>query len=96
MDTTQQPTVEFAQLVSRGCGLDVHKDVLVATIQGQGLMTQTRSFGAFTQDIEQLAGWLRTHQVTHVAMESTATADRRGLLEACFQRTGRGIRDPLS
>ncbi len=71
MDTTQQPTVEFAQLVSRGCGLDVHKDVLVATIQGQGLRAQTRSFGAFTQDIEELADWLRTHQVTHVAMEST-------------------------
>ena len=32
---------------------------------------QTRSFGAFTQDIEELAKWLRTHQVTHVAMEST-------------------------
>ena len=57
--------------MSRGCGLDVHKEVLVATIRGEGLTIQTRSFGAFTQDIEELANWLRTHQVTHVAMEST-------------------------
>lgn len=71
METIQEPTIEFAQLVDRGCGLDVHKEVLVATIQGQGLSPQTRSFGAFTQDIEDLADWLRAHQVTHVAMEST-------------------------
>lgn len=71
MEPTTQPTVEFAQLVRRGCGLDVHKELLVATIRGEGLPIQTRSFGAFTQDIEELATWLRTHQVTHVAMEST-------------------------
>ncbi len=29
-------TVEFAQVVSRGCGLDVHKKTVVATIDGEG------------------------------------------------------------
>ena len=30
-------TVSFEQVVSRGCGLDVHKETVVATIDGEGL-----------------------------------------------------------
>ncbi|MEM1134604.1 MAG: transposase [Bacteroidota bacterium] len=63
--------ITFEQVVSRGCGIDVHKQVLVATIRGEGIQEETREFGAFTEDIEQLREWLLSHSVTHVAMGST-------------------------
>lgn len=66
-----QEKIVFEQVVSRGCGIDVHKKVLVATIRGVGLKEQTRSFDCFTQDIESLRAWLKSNEVTHVAMEST-------------------------
>jgi len=31
--------VSFEQVVSRGCGLDVHKKTVVATINGEGFTT---------------------------------------------------------
>lgn len=63
--------VEFPQIIERGCGLDVHKENVVATIRGTDLETETLTFGTFTSDLEQLIGWLQNHGVTHVAMEST-------------------------
>lgn len=33
-------TVTFDQLILRGCGIDVHKDVVLATISGEGLKTE--------------------------------------------------------
>lgn len=66
---TQQVT--FEQLIERGCGIDIHKKVLVATINGVGLKQQTRTFDTFTSSLEQLRDWLLEHKVTHVAMEST-------------------------
>jgi hypothetical protein len=36
--------IGFEQLVSRGCGLDVHKKEIVATIRGTGLRKQTPQF----------------------------------------------------
>lgn len=38
-------TVSFEQVVRRGCGLDVHKKTVVATIDGDGLKRATREFG---------------------------------------------------
>lgn len=64
-------TVEFPQLIERGCGLDVHRDTVVASIAGIGIQEETQTFGTFTPDLEQLIGWLQNHGVTHVAMEST-------------------------
>ena len=66
-----QEKIVFEQLVSRGCGIEVHKKVLVATIRGVGLEEETRTFDCFTQDIELLRAWLKSNEVTHVAMEST-------------------------
>ena len=54
----------------RCAGLDVHKKSVVACVLtpvGQ----QTRTFGTTTRQLLQLADWLRAHQVTHLAMEST-------------------------
>lgn len=70
MATTQQ-TIEFEQVIDRGCGIDVHKSVLVSTVRGKGIQTETRSYDAFTESIEQLRDWLKSLGITHVAMEST-------------------------
>lgn len=69
--TSEENHIEFEQIIDRGCGLDVHKSVLVATIRGTGIKEETRSFNAFTESIEQLRDWLKQNCITHVAMEST-------------------------
>lgn len=67
----EAPQVSFRQVVSRGCGLDVHKKVVVATIDGEGIKKQTREFSTVTSSLKELRDWLLEHEVTHVAMEST-------------------------
>lgn len=61
----------FPVIFERGCGLDVHKDTIVATIKGVDVIEQTQTFGTFTEDIHSFVGWLQNHGITHVAMEST-------------------------
>ena len=62
-------------LYRRCAGLDVHQKSISACIRirisSRKLQTETAVFGAFTQDLERLAGWLKQFQVKHVAMEST-------------------------
>ena len=69
--TEKVEKVEFDQIIAKGCGIDVHKSLLVCTVQGTGIKTETRSFDTFTQSIEKLQTWLKELGVTHVAMEST-------------------------
>lgn len=63
--------ISFPQIVDRGCGLDVHKETVVATVRGSGLDEETRTFGTFTEDLELFRDWLKSNGVTHIAMEST-------------------------
>jgi len=63
--------IEFDQVIEKGCGIDIHKSVLVATVMGKGIKLETRSFDAFTESIESLKDWLKEKGITHVAMEST-------------------------
>lgn len=63
--------VEFDQVVLRGCGIDLHKKVLVATVRGTGIKEETRSYDSFTESIEKMRDWLKELNITHVAMEST-------------------------
>lgn len=44
-------TVTFQQVILRGCGIDVHKDMIVATISGEGLKTETRSYKTFSSSL---------------------------------------------
>ncbi len=67
----KQKEISFEQVIERGCGIDVHKMVLVATIRGTGIKEETRSYGAFTKDIEEMSSWLRENNISHIAMEST-------------------------
>ena len=64
-------TVEFEQIISRGCGIDVHKKSITATIRGEGIRTETREYPTFTNSLLKLREWLMTNKITHVAMEST-------------------------
>lgn len=63
--------IHFTQVVSRGCGMDIHKKVVVATVQGNGIPKETRTYDAFTSSLTQLRDWLVSLGITHVAMEST-------------------------
>ena len=58
-------------ILDRGCGLDVHKDTVVATIKGSDFDTETKTFLTFTDDLYNLVEWLQAHSITQVAMEST-------------------------
>lgn len=63
--------VEFPQFFDRCAGLDVHKESVVATIKINDYPDQTRTFGTFTEDLVELKNWLASHQIKHLAMEST-------------------------
>jgi transposase len=64
-------SISFTQVVKRGCGIDVHKKTVVATVSGEGLRTQTKEFETFTSSLTSLKEWLLDNGITHVAMEST-------------------------
>jgi len=57
------------------CGIDVHAKFLVACCRHIGptgrVTTTSRRFGTMTAELQELAGWLRSEGVTHVAIEST-------------------------
>jgi len=47
--TTTQDKIEFDQVIERGCGIDIHKSVLVSTVQGKGIKTATRIIDAMIE-----------------------------------------------
>jgi transposase len=58
----------------RCCGLDVHKETVVACVmvrEGGKVQKEIRTFRTVTSDLLVLHDWLLAHRVTHVAMEST-------------------------
>jgi transposase len=62
-------------LHARCAGLDVHPDSVVVTVLVTApdgtVQKHQESFGAFTAELLRLHDWLKSHQVTHAAMEST-------------------------
>ena len=55
----------------KACGIDVHRDVLVATILDQTGQKQTQTFTNSQIDMETLKNWLQTNNYPDIAMEST-------------------------
>lgn len=58
-------------LHSRCCGLDVHKDSVVAAVLLEKDPARVCTFGTTTAELLRLGDWLASLGVTHVAMEST-------------------------
>ncbi|CDN30421.1 Mobile element protein [Mucinivorans hirudinis] len=61
----------FTPYIGVGCGIDVHKDLIVATIQRGNEVVGTKEFDGFTVSLESLRDWCKDEGVTHIAMEST-------------------------
>jgi len=63
--------IGFTQMVSVGCGIDVHQSLIVASIRKSSASVETREFDAYTSSLTSLREWCKSSGVTHVAMEST-------------------------
>jgi len=63
--------INFIQVVKVGCGIDVHRDIIVATIRKSNDEYETREFSSYTGSLISLRDWCKAEGVTHVAMEST-------------------------
>ncbi|MCD6202224.1 MAG: transposase [Bacteroidales bacterium] len=70
-DEYEKNYIEFEQVVERGCGMDVHKAIVVTTIRGKDIKTITKSFSSYTSSLKKMKEWLQKHRITHIAMEST-------------------------
>jgi transposase len=75
----------------RCCGLDIHKQTVVACLLVPGpsstAQKEIRTFGTMTDDLLQLGDWLSAAGCTHVAMESTGVYWKPiyNLLESSFE-----------
>lgn len=63
--------IKFKQVIQCGCGIDVHRDVIVATIRKSEEEYETKSFEAYTSSLTELRDWCQSEGVSHIAMEST-------------------------
>ena len=61
----------FPQIIERGAGMDVHRDTVVVTVMGTGIITETKTFTTYTNDLRSLCLWLKSFAITHLVMEST-------------------------
>ena len=55
------------------CGIDVHKNKLVACLKIKGKKNVIKEFSGQTEDIKSMANWLLKNNCEKVAMESTAS-----------------------
>jgi transposase len=67
----KEQEIKFNQVIKVGCGIDVHKDITVATIRRSDEEFETREFGAYTSSLKSLRDWCKSQGVKQVAMEST-------------------------
>lgn len=63
--------IKFSQVVKVGCGIDVHKNLITATIRKSNDDLETKEFTAYTSSLKSLRDWCKQEGVTHIAMEST-------------------------
>jgi transposase len=79
--------IKFNQIVKVGCGIDVHQNLIVASIRKSNDEVDTREFTAYTSSLTSLRDWCKQEGVTHVAMESTGVYWKPvfNVLEADFE-----------
>ncbi len=63
--------IVYQQVIGVGCGIDVHKDTIVATIRSSSRDYETREFSSYTSSLTELRDWCKQEGVSHIAMEST-------------------------
>lgn len=59
MGKQKQETILFEQVISRGCGIDVHKEVIVITVRGKGIREETYTYSTFTEELESMRDMLK-------------------------------------
>jgi transposase len=78
----------LSTIVKRAAGLDVHKKIIVATVQIQinddDVEEYTKEFSTFERSLHELVQWLKHHNIEQIVMESTGVYWKRlyALLEA--------------
>jgi transposase len=63
--------IVYLQVIEVGCGIDEHKDVIVATIRKSSKDYQTRELSSFKSSLKDIKDWCKEEKVTHIAIEST-------------------------
>ena len=58
MSKHQNESISFDGIVDKGCGLDVHKKEIVATVSGTGIKSETRTFQSTKRSLAELKEWL--------------------------------------
>ena len=53
------------------CGLDVHKETILAAINANGKAGEVKEYSTLTYQVKALSDWRKANEVTDVAMEST-------------------------
>lgn len=54
--------IEYTQVIKVGCGIDVHRDIIVATVRSSNSEYETREFGAYTSSLTDLRDWFKTKE----------------------------------
>ncbi len=67
----EKKEIKYEQVISVGCGIDVHKEIIVATIRSSNKDYITKEYSSFTSSLTELRDWCKQQGVTHIAMEST-------------------------
>lgn len=61
--------------IEKCAGLDVHSETIVTCVikgtREEDLYKETEMFPTLTKDLFRLLKWLESHEITHIAMEST-------------------------
>ena len=57
--------------IDRVCGADVHKDLIVATITGDDVLSIRENFGTTKAELERFRNWLVANKCEQVAFEAT-------------------------
>ena len=55
-------------IIDKGCGLDVHKQSVVACIMGKGIKKEIQTFGTYTSELLDLKDWLKDKGITDVVI----------------------------
>ena len=80
-DVKVKTGITFDQVVSKGCGLDVHKKTVVASIAGDGIKPETKTFKTFTPELEKLCAWLKNKGITHIRELRDLTRYRKKVVQ---------------